>query len=123
MNRRTFLEKSAFAGTATALSARSYAQVAGANDRVRVGLIGFGLIGRIHLAAIKEQSDALITAVSDVHRGRLEAAAEMAGGNPARYSDFRKLLADKNVDAVYVATPDHWHALMTMMACAAGKDV
>ena len=50
-------------------------------------------------------------------------AAEMAGGNPARHGDFRKLLADKNVDAVYVATPDHWHALMTMMACAAGKDV
>ena len=47
----------------------------------------------------------------------------MAGGNPARYGDFRKLLEDRNVDAVYVATPDHWHALMTMMACAAGKDV
>ncbi len=48
MNRRSFIQKSALAGTATALSAKSYAQVAGANERVRVGIIGFGLIGRIH---------------------------------------------------------------------------
>ncbi|MEN9576495.1 MAG: hypothetical protein RL514_4350 [Verrucomicrobiota bacterium] len=123
ITRRGFIRTAALSTAATAMTAKSYSQITGANDRVRVGLIGFGLIGRFHMAAIQEHPDARITAVCDVHRGRVEAAAEMAGGNPARYGDFRKLLADKNVDAVYVATPDHWHALMTMMACAAAKDV
>jgi predicted dehydrogenase len=118
INRRTFLHATG-AGLAAMAAGRAY----GANERVRVGLIGFGLIGRIHLAALKAQPDVQVTAVCDVHRGRVEAAAEMAGGSPAKYGDFRKLLEDRNVDAVYVATPDHWHALMTMMACAAGKDV
>src|SRR5918999_5129238 len=117
-NRRTFLQ-----ATAAGLTAVAASRVLGANERVRVGLIGFGLIGRIHLAALKEQPDVQVTAVCDVHRGRVEQAAAMAGGEVARYGDFRKLLDDRNVDAVYVATPDHWHALMTMMACAAGKDV
>ena len=116
--RRHFLQ-----ATALGVTALSASRALGANDRIRVGLIGFGLIGRFHLAALKEQPDVQVTAVCDVHRGRVEAAAEMAGGNVARYGDFHKLLDDRNVDAVYVATPDHWHALMTMMACAAGKDV
>jgi predicted dehydrogenase len=47
----------------------------------------------------------------------------MAGGRAKAYRDFRQLLEDKTIDAVFVTTPDHWHALMTMMACAAGKDV
>jgi hypothetical protein len=118
MTRRGFV-KSGVMGL-TALSAR---RVLGANERINVGLIGFGLIGRFHLASFKEQPDARIAAVCDVHQGRLEAAAAMAGGDAARYGDFRKLLDSKDVDAVVVATPDHWHALMTMMACAAGKDV
>ncbi len=118
LTRRAFVQT-----TVTGLTALSARHVLGANERINVGLIGFGLIGRFHLAALLEQSDARIAAVCDVHRGRVEAAAAMAGTNPARYGDFRKLLEDKNVDTVYVATPDHWHALMTMMACAAGKDV
>ena len=118
ISRRSFVK-----ATAATVAAISISRAVGANERVNVGLIGFGLIGRFHLAALKEQPDVNIAAVCDVHRGRIGAAAEMAGNNPARYNDFRKLLEDKNVDAVYVATPDHWHALMTMMACAAGKDV
>ncbi len=118
LNRRHFLQASA-----AGLTALSASRVLGANDRIGVGLIGFGLIGRFHLAAIKQQPDAQIAAVCDVHRGRVEEAVAMAGNSPARYGDFRGLLDDKNIDAVYVATPDHWHALMTMMACAAGKDV
>lgn len=118
LNRRHFLQASA-----AGLTALSASRVIGANDRIGVGLIGFGLIGRFHLAAIKQQPDAQIAAVCDVHRGRVEEAVAMAGNSPARYGDFRGLLDDKNIDAVYVATPDHWHALMTMMACAAGKDV
>ena len=118
VNRRNFLQS-----TALGLTALSAGRVLGANQRIGVGLIGFGLIGRFHLAALKEQPDVQVTAVCDVHRGRVAAAAEMAGGNAAQYGDFRKLLDDKHVNAVYVATPDHWHALMTMLACAAGKDV
>jgi predicted dehydrogenase len=118
MSRRDFVKTSALG-----LTALSAGRVTGANERINVGLIGFGLVGRFHLAALKEQPDVQIGAVCDAHRGRVDAAAAMAGGNVAKYADFRKLLADKNVDAVYVATPDHWHALMTMMACDAGKDV
>jgi predicted dehydrogenase len=61
--------------------------------------------------------------VAEVHNGRLDEGAATMGGSPRKYVDFRRLLDDKDVDAVVVSTPDHWHALMTMMACAAGKDV
>ena len=118
VSRRVFVQS-----TVAGLTALSAGRVLGANERINVGLIGFGLIGRFHLAAINAQPDAHVVAVCDVHNGRVEQAAEMAGGSAAKYADFRKLLEDKNVDAVYVATPDHWHALMTMMACAANKDV
>src|SRR5262249_28969035 len=57
------------------------------------------------------------------HRGRLAEGVAAAGNGAAGYADFRKLLDDKRVEAVVVATPDHWHALLTMLACAAGKDV
>jgi predicted dehydrogenase len=110
-------------GTAAALTAASYRRVLGANERVGLGFIGFGLIGKRHLVDFKAQPDADLVAVAEVHRGRLDEATETAGGTPRKYADFRRLLDDKAVDAVVVSTPDHWHALMTMMACAAGKDV
>jgi predicted dehydrogenase len=112
--RRTFL-----AGGLTALAA---SRAWGAADRVGVGLIGFGLIGKRHALSFKEQPDAAIVAVAEAHRGRLDEGTGYVGGAKG-YRDFRRLLDDKNVDAVVVATPDHWHALMTMLACAAGKDV
>ncbi|HEY3837020.1 MAG TPA: Gfo/Idh/MocA family oxidoreductase [Bryobacteraceae bacterium] len=62
-------------------------------------------------------------ALCDVDTGRLDKAATRVGGHPKIYRDFRRLLEDKDVDAVFIATPDHWHALMTVMACEAGKDV
>jgi len=86
-------------------------------------MIGVGLMGRIHLRNFHAQPDARIVAVAETHRPRLEAAVELAGGSAAKYGDFRRLLDNKAVDAVVIATPDHWHALLTMMACAAGKDV
>jgi predicted dehydrogenase len=112
--RRTFL---------TALSAASYARVLGANDRVQVGFIGYGLIGSQHVHDFKNQADADLAAMSDVYQPRLEQGVAACGGHAKGYSDFRRLLDDKDIQAVVVATPDHWHALMTVMACAAGKDV
>jgi predicted dehydrogenase len=118
-DRRGFLA----AGGTAALSAAAYARVPGANERVGVGFIGFGLIGKRHVLDFKGHKDAALVAVAEAHSGRLAEAKETMGGNPASYADFRKLLDDKNVDAVVVSTPDHWHALMTMLACSAGKDV
>jgi predicted dehydrogenase len=119
LSRRRFVQTTATA----ALTAASWRRVWGANERIGIGQIGYGLIGQSHLANFKAQPDVDLVAVAETHRGRLDAAAQIIGGNVARYGDFRKLLDDKNVDAVVVATPDHWHALQTMLACAAGKDV
>jgi predicted dehydrogenase len=107
-----------------ALTAASYSRVLGANDRIRLGFIGFGLIGKQHIGDFKKMPDVELVALSDVYKPRLEEGiAFMGNPNAKRYPDFRKLLEDKDVDGVVVATPDHWHALMTIMACAAGKDV
>lgn len=110
-------------GAAATLSAASYGRVIGANDRVGLGFIGFGLIGKRHVLDFRDQPGVNMTAVAEVHRGRRDEAAALMGGNPRAHDDFRRLLDDHDVDAVVVSTPDHWHALITMMACAAGKDV
>jgi predicted dehydrogenase len=113
-SRRTFL---------SAMTAASYARVMGANERVRLGLIGCGLIGLRHLADFKKLPDCEITAVCDVYQARVDQARADAGQQARGFQDFRKVLDDKQVDAVVISTPDHWHALQTIMACAANKDV
>ncbi len=124
MDRRGFLKTGAVAGgVAASLSAASYARVIGANDRIGVGFVGYGLIGKRHVIDFQEQPDVDLVAVADVHGGRRDEAVGFIGGAVKGYEDFRELLDQKNVDAVVVSTPDHWHALMTMMACDAGKDV
>jgi len=121
MKRRDFIKRVA-QGSAV-VSAISAQRVLGANERIGIGIIGFGLIGRLHARNFHALSGSRVTAVADVFQPRLDASVDSVGGEAARYRDFRKLLEDKNVGAVVIATPDHWHALMTMMACAAGKDV
>ena len=118
-SRRSFL------GGMTALTAASYNRVLGANDRVGVGFIGFGLIGKQHIYNFKTSfKDVDRVALCDVYKPRVaEGLAYMESPNAKGYGDFRKMYEDKNVDAVVVATPDHWHALLTITACAAGKDV
>ena len=113
----------AFLG-ATALTAASYNRVLGANDRIGVGFIGFGLIGKQHVADFKKFDDVELAGMCDVYKPRLEEGLQYMGNPRAKgYSDFRKMLDDKNIQGVVVATPDHWHALLTIMACVAGKDV
>jgi predicted dehydrogenase len=104
------------------VTAASYSRLRGANERVGVGFIGYGLIGAQHVHDLKNQKDAELVAMCDVHQPRLEQGTAACGPGAKSYRDFRRLLDDKNVQAVVISTPDHWHALMTIMACAAGKD-
>ena len=108
------------AGLATALS---YSRVQGANDRVGVGYIGLGNRGDQVHDAFLEHGDQQTVAVCDLRDDYLDLAARKSRATPTRYQDYKKLLADKAVDAVVIATPDHWHALMFIEACNAGKDV
>src|SRR5438552_9976092 len=119
LHRRTFLR----GGVATALTAASWQRVLGANDRIGVGIIGYGLIGKRHVLDFQAEPDARIPAVAEAHAGRLDEALTMIGRGARGHRDFRELLDDKRIDAVVISTPDHWHALQTMLACAAGKDV
>lgn len=105
------------------LTAASYRRMRGANDRIQLGFIGYGLIGGQHVHDFKNQKDAELAAMCDTYQPRLEQGVAACGGRAKAYTDFRRLLDDKSIDAVVVSTPDHWHALMTIMACAAGKDV
>jgi predicted dehydrogenase len=106
------------------MSAASYQRVLGANDRVQVAFIGFGLIGKQHVADFKKQKDADLVAMCEVYQPRLEEGlAYMGNPNAKGYSDFRKMYENKDIQGVVISTPDHWHALQTILACAAGKDV
>lgn len=120
LHRRTFAKTAALAGVTTALSG---ARVHGANDRIRVGFIGLGNRGDQVLDAFLPHKDAEVVAICDLYEPYLDFAAKKIGGSPQRFRDYRQLLDRKDVDAVVVATPDHWHALQTIHACEAGKDV
>jgi predicted dehydrogenase len=123
MKRREFIKRVVQSATVVSGAALSAQRVLGANERVGVGVIGFGLMGRVHTRNFHSLPGAQVVAVAETHQPRLEAAGQLVGGGCKLYRDFRRLLDDKNVHAVVVATPDHWHALLTMLACAAGKDV
>lgn len=118
--RRQFGQAAAAAWIGTAVSAR---RVLGANDRVRLGFIGLGNRGDQVLDAFLVHPDAQVVAVCDLYQPYLDFAAHKAGGSPPQFKDYRRLLELRDVDAVVVATPDHWHALQMIEACAAGKDV
>ena len=118
--RRQFGQAAAAAWIGTAVSGR---RVLGANDRVRLGFIGLGNRGDQVLDAFLVHPDAQVVALCDLYQPYLDFAAHKAGGQPRQFKDYRKLLELSDVDAVVVATPDHWHALQMIEACAAGKDV
>ena len=120
--RRTFLATSAVAG-ALALAPRASARILGANESITLGFIGVGGMGSGLLDIFKKMPDTRIAAVCDVFDGHRDRAKEAAGGKPDTYNDFRKLLDRKDIDAVVIATPDHWHAIPSILAMQAGKDV
>jgi predicted dehydrogenase len=116
-SRRTFVR------TAAAVTAASYGRILGANDRVGLGYIGLGNRGDQVHEAFLEHGDAETRAICDLRDDYMDFAAKKSRATPTKYSDYKRLLADKTVDAVVIATPDHWHALMFTDACKAGKDV
>ena len=91
----------------------------GANDQIKIGFIGLGGRGRGHLKTWKEHA----AAVCDVDQAHLDQASKIAGEKAGVYSDYRRILERKDIDAVLISTPDHWHAVQTIHACEAGKDV
>ncbi|MCZ2342401.1 MAG: Gfo/Idh/MocA family oxidoreductase [Bacteroidales bacterium] len=119
-SRRTFGK--AAAGT-VALTASSYRAIAGANDRVRLGCIGVGNRGDQLLDAFLVHKDCQVDAICDAYEPYLEPANKKAGGHAKLFKDYRQLLAHNGLDAIVIATPDHWHALQFVDACRAGKDV
>ena len=132
MTRRQFVWQSAAAPAGAGLlrtarpgrDASRLARVRGANDRLRLGVIGCGGMARQHmtaLVAMRESDNVEIAAVCDVYQIRLEEAAQKTGARP--FPDYRALLQDPDIDYVLIATPEHWHARMTLDAADAGKHI
>jgi predicted dehydrogenase len=128
MNRRNFLKTAAGTTAAMAISpstAASAAQVRGANDRVHVALIGCGGRGRLvagHFANLPNVAVAAVCDISDATIAQARTSAFAAPGAEG-YKDFRRVLDRNDIHAIIVATPDHWHAIPTVLGCQAGKDV
>ena len=113
-----------FQGATMALAAT---RVIGANDRIRIGVVGIGGRGRDHIQSFLQIPEAQITGLCDVNQAARERAQSILAkaGEPKaeEFVDMRKMFDSKEVDAVSIATPNHWHALATIWACRAGKDV
>jgi predicted dehydrogenase len=122
MNRRHFLMSTAILAGGTA--ARG---LASPNDTVRMAVVGCGGRGGSHVGGWPNIPNVEIVALCDVDEAHVAAKLKTLDSKglkkPATYTDFRKLLEDKSIDAVSLATPNHWHALQTIWACQAGKDV
>ena len=122
--RRQFLQQSACSSAAlTAMSALSRARAAGANERVRTAIIGLGSQGSILMNAFNDVDNVDLAYVCDPDETRLAAAHSKADNRPQAVTDLRRILDDNSVDAVVIATPDHWHAPAAILACDAGKHV
>ncbi len=128
INRRSFLKTATWGAAAFGLPLYSGNRVLGANDAIRVAVVGFGGRGRDHIEGLRhlEPDGVRIVALSDVDRKILDAGVESFAqrNSPVKgYRDIRVLLEDPEIDVVTFATPNHWHALATVWACQAGKDV
>jgi predicted dehydrogenase len=122
MNRRHFLMSTAAAASATAMKGAP-----SINDTVRVACVGIRGQGNSHIHEYSAMSNVEIAALCDVDENvlnkRLDEVVRSGKKKPAAYTDVRKLLEDKSIDAISIATPNHWHSLIGIWACQAGKDV
>ena len=126
ITRRTFLKRTALAAGAMGWTAQSWSQVRGANEDIRMAVVGFHDRGKSHIEAWTKLKGVRLTALCDVDSKVLQAEVERLAGDGHQvqgYTDIRKLLADPNVDAISIATPNHWHALAAVWGIQAGKDV
>ena len=131
MTRRSFLEKAAtlsaigFAAPPLVLAGEPgpAGPKAGPNSRIQLGIIGCGGMGKSNLFNCARNPKVVVTAACDVWEARREAVVEQFKGTCKGYADFREMLQQKDLDAVIVATPPHWHALHAIAVCEAGKDL
>ena len=130
--RRNFIKKTTTGAAAVTLGgmvfpASAYANILGANDQINCAVIGINSRGKAHFLAIHKDANAKILYSCDVDDNILQEhnawCQKNIGYIPKVEKDFRKVLADKDVDAVFIATPEHWHAPMAIMAMQAGKHV
>ncbi len=127
MDRREFLKTTGEVMTAGAAALAFGGRVLGANDRVRVAVCGTRGRGKDHIRGFAKVPGVEIAALCDVDERvlsqRLKDVEDLGLPRPKSYVDIRKLLEDKSIDAISIATPNHWHSLMGIWACQAGKDV
>jgi predicted dehydrogenase len=139
LSRRKFINAAAGSALAAGLpwsggaaaapaTARSTKNVQGANDRVRIGVIGGGIRGNMVAGFLLRHPDCQVTAVAEPYKMRLDSTVDSLTKQQQAvkidpYEDYRRILERKDIDAVLIATPDHWHCPMVVDACAAGKDV
>src|SRR5690606_37751578 len=117
-----------FSNSAMAASAKSYRNIIGANDRVHLAMIGVNSRGASMSGTFARQKNAVVSCVCDVDERAIPKAIKRVADAgqadiPSSEKDLRRVLENKHIDAIYTATPDHWHAPLTIMACQAGKHV
>jgi predicted dehydrogenase len=117
--RRGFMKT--VAATAAAISTSSH-QILGQNNKVRMAVIGTGTRGTMVNRFFRSHADCEFVAACDVNKTKVAAAVKTIGGSVQGYTDYRRVLERKDIDAVLVTTPDHWHGPIVAQACAAGKD-
>ena len=126
--RRDFLKSAAAAGLATSFTiggTKASGKVLGANERLRIGVVGIGGRGGAHLSAYTSMDKVQVTHLIEPDRRKWEARTKAvkarSGNEPKCVADVREALADNELDAISVATPNHWHSLMVIWAAQAGK--
>ncbi len=126
LRRREFLKHATLAAAAFVVPAGTWARAEGANDDIRVGVVGFGGRGQSHIDAFSKMSGVRVVALCDVDSKILERGVKRLADKGCAvqgFTDVQKMLESKEIDAISTATPNHWHSLVTIWACQSGKDV
>ena len=119
--RRQFIQGTVAAGAALSMGRERRANAA--NNQLNVGIIGLGMMGSGHVRSFAGLPGVQVAAISDADSHRMGESANHLSNSVSQHQDFRRVLDDPAIDAVVIATPNHWHAVMTILACQAGKHV